>query len=108
MSGIAGHPDIRQRDEEFETEKHLTKAELLEMLRATMEEVVAVLKTLDAASMLEQRTIQGCDVDVLQSVFHVTEHFSMHTGQIILLTKMLSETDLGFYKFTNGVPDFRW
>jgi hypothetical protein len=30
-------------------------------------------------------------------VYHVVEHFSMHTGQILFATKMLTGTDLGFY-----------
>jgi hypothetical protein len=33
---------------------------------------------------------------------------SMHTGQIILLTKMLSGTDLGFYDFSTGKPVHTW
>jgi hypothetical protein len=57
---------------------------------------------------LEPRTIQGENVDVLQAVFHVTEHFSMHTGQIIVLTKMLTNKDLGFYDFSDGLPVNRW
>jgi hypothetical protein len=32
----------------------------------------------------------------------------MHTGQIIMLTKMLSSTDLRFYDFEAGVPVHRW
>jgi hypothetical protein len=33
---------------------------------------------------------------------------SMHTGQIILLTKLLTESDLGFYDFSAGVPAANW
>jgi hypothetical protein len=32
----------------------------------------------------------------------------MHTGQIILLTKTLSQEDLGFYDFNNGAPVRAW
>jgi hypothetical protein len=28
----------------------------------------------------------------------VVEHFSMHTGQIIFATKMMTSEDLGFYR----------
>jgi hypothetical protein len=58
--------------------------------------------------LLEKRTIQGSDVDVLEAIFHVTEHFSMHTGQIIMLTKMLTSTDLRFYDFEANTPVERW
>jgi hypothetical protein len=32
----------------------------------------------------------------------------MHTGQIIMLTKMLTSADLRFYDFDAGVPVVRW
>jgi hypothetical protein len=33
---------------------------------------------------------------------------SMHTGQIILLTKMLANADLAFYEFTDSKPVRAW
>jgi len=33
---------------------------------------------------------------------------SMHTGQIIMLTKLLTSSDLRFYGFEDGVPVERW
>jgi len=45
---------------------------------------------------------------VLEAIFHVTEHFSMHTGQIIMLTKMLAQKDLRFYDFASGAPAHTW
>ena len=47
-------------------------------------------------------------MDILAAIFHVTEHFSMHTGQIILLTKLLTGTGLHFYDFEGDVPTQRW
>jgi hypothetical protein len=32
----------------------------------------------------------------------------MHTGQIILLTKMLANADLAFYEFTDSKPVLAW
>jgi hypothetical protein len=32
----------------------------------------------------------------------------MHTGQIILLTKMLTKKDLNFYDFSTGGPVYTW
>jgi hypothetical protein len=32
----------------------------------------------------------------------------MHTGQIIMLTKMMTSADLRFYEFDTGVPVQRW
>jgi hypothetical protein len=35
----------------------------------------------------------------LSAIFHVVEHFSGHTYQIILITKRFTGTDLGFYSY---------
>jgi len=108
VSGLGGETDRRQRDEEFARREVIARDELLEVLRATLRDVARVLRSLDPATLLERRSIQGSDVDVLQAIFHVTEHFSMHTGQIIMLTKMLTSTDLRFYDFEAGAPVERW
>ena len=73
-----------------------------------MRDVETTLRQLDPTTLLEKRTIQNSDVDVLEAIFHVTEHFSMHTGQIIMLTKMLTGSDLQFYGFDGDVPARRW
>ena len=77
-------------------------------LRATLEEADGVLARLDASALLERRLIQGLDVTVLAAIFHVVEHFSTHTGQIILLTKQLTGGDLAFYEFDDDVPRYNW
>ena len=103
--------DVRLRASEFAgTEQaNLTKAELLTRLRATLAEVDDVLARLDPARLLETRTIQGLDgVTMLAAIFHVVEHFSMHTGQIILLTKLRTARDLALYDFTGGIPRPTW
>jgi hypothetical protein len=101
-------PDDRNRDQEFAQRKVITREELVTLLRTTLSEVGLVLGSLAPNVLLETRRIQGKEVEVLEAIFHVTEHFSMHTGQIILLTKMFSAGDLNFYDFDNGVPSPRW
>ena len=108
VSGLGDSPDRRHRDSEFRQREVIPKAELLELLRTTINEVAQVLADLDSNVILERRTIQGKDVEVLEAIFHVTEHFSMHSGQIILLTKMLAQRDMKFYDFSSGAPVNRW
>jgi uncharacterized damage-inducible protein DinB len=108
VSGVGGESDARARDAEFAQRKVIARDELVALLRSTLTDVGRVVKALDTATLLERRTIQGSDVDVLQAIFHVTEHFSMHTGQIFLLTKLLTATDLRFYDFEAGAPVERW
>jgi uncharacterized damage-inducible protein DinB len=108
VAGVGGAPDHRTRDREFSERARLPLAALLSNLRAALAEADAALARLDAAALLERRRIQGHDVTVLAAVFHVVEHFSMHTGQIILLTKLLTGQDLAFYDFSGGTPRPKW
>ena len=108
LSGVGSHPDTRVRDAEFERREAIPRADLLQLLSSTLSEIEKVLRALDPFLLLERRNIQGHDVDLLEAIFHVTEHFSMHTGQIIMLTKMMTGTDLRFYGFEAGAPVERW
>lgn len=97
ICGLGGAVDQRQRQAEFDERSVIPKAELLSRLKTTMAEVDKVLASVDSERILEPRVIQGMDVTALDAIFHVTEHFSMHVGQIILITKQLTEQDLRFY-----------
>jgi uncharacterized damage-inducible protein DinB len=108
VSGLGNDPDLRDRDSEFSQRDVIPRASLLTLLRNTVREVQQTLAELDSNLLLERRTIQGKNVDVLEAIFHVTEHFSMHTGQIIVLTKLLTQRDLEFYDFSSGAPVHRW
>lgn len=108
VSGVGGAEDVRRRQEEFDERAPLPKAELLARLRAALADVDAVLAQLDPGTLLETRHIQGHDVTVLEAVYHVVEHFSMHTGQIIYVAKQRTGHDLAFYKVHDGVADPTW
>lgn len=108
VAGLGNSEDRRNRDSEFAQTEIIEGTKLRNLLRSTVVEVVSTIKTLDPETLLEKRRIQGSEVDVLQAVFHVTEHFSMHTGQIILLTKTLTAADLSFYGFESGAAVHRW
>lgn len=108
ISGVGGADDHRFRQQEFDERNGIAKSELLAKLRVTVEEADATLANFDAAKILEERQIQNLDVSSLRAIFHAVEHFSMHTGQIILLTKMIKEKDLGFYNFSQGIPESEW
>ena len=97
ICGVGGQPDNRNRDAEFAQRGVIARDELLTLLRSTLAEVDTTLRTFDPSLLLEDRKIQGNDVELLYAIFHVTEHFSMHTGQIFLLTKLLTASDLRFY-----------
>ncbi len=105
LYGVAGQPDRRERDLEFSERGEIRTEELLGRLRTTVQEALAVIRSLTAEQLLETTDVQTYHgIPKLQAVFHVVEHFSMHTGQIIFLTKWLTGEDLGFYKHLAGGP----
>ena len=83
-----GRQIVRDRDAEFADRGPIAKAALLARLRSTLAEVDEVLATLDEATLLERRQSPQGEVTILWAVLHAVEHFAMHTGQIITLTKL--------------------
>ncbi|HEV7398297.1 MAG TPA: DinB family protein [Pyrinomonadaceae bacterium] len=108
VSGLGETTDERRRQTEFDERRVIDRDELLSILTTTIADVDCVLASFDPARLLDSYPIQGTKATALQAIFHVTEHFSMHTGQIILLTKMLTKTDLVFYDFSTGKPVHTW
>ncbi|HXT48620.1 MAG TPA: DinB family protein [Gemmatimonadaceae bacterium] len=93
--GVAGgRPVTRDRSSEFAERGPIAKDILLRQLRATLAEVDATLAGLDGDTLLERRKSSREEVTVLSAILHAVEHFSMHTGQIILLAKQRSGADL--------------
>ena len=108
VCGLGSATDDRQRQTEFDQREGIPGAELLGKLRTTVSEIDDVLAGFDPSRLLDEYQIQGTTSTALNAIFHVTEHFSMHTGQIILLTKMLANIDLVFYDFSTGRPIHTW
>jgi uncharacterized damage-inducible protein DinB len=108
VSSVGGAPDSRYRVGEFEARDGGDVETLFAALRRTLDEADAVIATLTPAMLLERRTIQGRDVSVLEAVYHVVEHFALHTGQIILLTKRHAPGRIRFYEDAGGLAVPRW
>jgi uncharacterized damage-inducible protein DinB len=108
VAGIGRAEDVRRRGTEFSARTGDDAQTLMQRLRETLADVDVVLARLDAAQLGEARRIQGRDVKVLDAVYHVVEHFSMHTGQIILLTKRYAPGRVQFYEDAGGlaIPRF--
>jgi uncharacterized damage-inducible protein DinB len=95
LAGVGGETDIRNRASEFAERRQITRDELLELLKATLNEVDTELAKLEGEviavqsdSPLQRECVpQGFAQTVLDAVFHVVEHFSYHTGQIVFLAK---------------------
>lgn len=108
VCGLGTEPDARVRQAEFDERRTIPRDELLTRLRTTVTAADDTLAIFDPYQLLDRFKIQGTEVTALAAIFHVTEHFSMHTGQIIMLVKMLAERDLKFYEFNDTKPVLTW
>ncbi|HEY9448128.1 MAG TPA: DinB family protein [Gemmatimonadaceae bacterium] len=107
-SGVGGAPDIRDRPQEFAQREPIAGTELLSRLTEAVGAADATLARLSPDALREHRTIQGTSTTVYMAIYHVVEHFSTHTGQIILITKMHPEARVQFYQLVDGVAHPRW
>ena len=97
ISGVGGAEDTRVRDREFSEQGPVPSDQLLSALSNTVAEACKLLRDLPPEALRKTSRIQKYDVTGLQAIFHVVEHFSGHTGQIIYVTKLLKSRDLKFY-----------
>ena len=98
IGGVGQRPYERQRSEEFAERRPLPASDLMQKLRVVVSEASQIIGDLDAAALSSRRQIQGYDVTVLEAVYHVVEHFSMHTGQVILLSKAYTGEDFQLWQ----------
>ena len=108
VSGVGGAPDARDRAREFAERARLPRAELLARLSAVVDDVDATIARVTPEQLGDRRSIQGRDVTVFEAIYHVIEHFSMHTGQIILLAKLRAPGAIRFYDDTGGSAKPLW
>src|SRR5262245_39863857 len=94
--------DTRNRPAEFNERQSVPIPRLVEILGTTLNEASTVLSSLTEADLVRTFQIQGYTLSGLQAVYQVVEHFGIHYGQIVYITKLLRGEDLGFYRELNA------
>jgi uncharacterized damage-inducible protein DinB len=106
LGGVASEEMTRDRNFEFATREQRSVEDLRAILRSAVEDACAVIEQVTDLELAEPRTIQRFDTTVFGAIYHVVEHFAMHTGQIILLAKAQTGKDAGFYRVRpDGTPE---
>jgi hypothetical protein len=95
------------RPAEFRQSRPIPASALLEKLEPTLEQASQVLASLSETDLLTTFEIQGCTVTGLYAVYQVVEHFALHYGQIVYITKLLRGEDLGFYRELDATGRFQ-
>ncbi|MEO5903185.1 MAG: DinB family protein [Gemmatimonadaceae bacterium] len=102
VAGIGGATSNRDRSAEFAMRGGRAADELLALLDDAVRDADNVIASLTDADLIRDCTIQDRDTTVLAAIYHVVEHFSMHTGQIIMLAKIYSPGSVRFYDDAAG------
>ncbi len=97
VSGVGGAADTRERDGEFNASGGIDVDALRALLARTMGEVALVLAGVAEERLLDVIRVQNRDISMIQAILKSTEHFGMHTGQIIAATKRLTQQPTGFF-----------
>ena len=97
LSTLGKQADHRNRNAEFAISGTKSKQALLQDLQEVIDKSIAIIDALSEDALKEQYQVQVYQLSGIGIVLHVTEHLSYHTGQIALLTKLITLKDLGFY-----------
>lgn len=95
VSGIGGAESHRVRQQEFDERARIPKEDLLSNLNTTVEEALDVLDRIDPSRLMSKVPLFGEERTWLYVIYHNIEHFSMHAGQILMITKLRTAKDLG-------------
>ena len=89
ISGIGVAKDVRNRPLEFKDDAKLSKAELLNEFKRTINDCKDAIESFDPDDILEVRRIQEFDRTALRAIYGTITHLEHHTGQITYITRLL-------------------
>jgi hypothetical protein len=101
VSGVGGAADVRDRPAEFEAQPPLSRAELLGLVRAAVQDAQAALTSQTADEWARMRTVQGKPTTGLGAAVRSVAHFRGHTQEIIHITRTLAGDA---YRFAGPPP----
>jgi uncharacterized damage-inducible protein DinB len=97
LGGLSDDPTQRDRPAEFAARGPTPIEPIITGLEQTIAAAARILNSLSSDQLALRYSIQGYDVTGLHAAFHVAEHISFHTGQIVHITKAIKNIDLSIY-----------
>ena len=98
--GSFGKKEVnRQRSKEFIPVQDIKKEELINRLMKLKSEMLPLIEGLSETDLIETYNVQVYNEKGINILIHVIEHFSYHSGQIALLTKLIADKALNFYTY---------
>lgn len=94
VAGVGGAPDTRDKPREFAERQRIKKEQLIRDLQSALQETDTALARFDPNRLLDITTVQEKQRTFLEVIAVVVDHFALHAGQIIYITKMITGKDL--------------
>lgn len=86
---IAGTGYVRNRPEEFDTSRRLTKLEILNEFHGAIAQVRGAMEALETNDYAKpSRDPEGRHWTLFEDFFNATVHLALHTGQAVQLAKL--------------------
>jgi len=98
ISGLGSTSFKRERDLEFSGKPGISKEQLKDNFNSTINKAIKTIESLSQDSLMKIYHIQGKDISGIDTLIHVVEHLSYHTGQIIWAVKYFKNINPDFYK----------
>jgi uncharacterized damage-inducible protein DinB len=108
LGGVGRQTIHRYRAGEFLQNDGPDAIRLLDDLEVVLRKADSVLAKLTENDLQRELVIQERETTVLSAVYHVVEHFAMHTGQIIQMTKLFAPGTIKFYEDSGGLARPLW
>lgn len=108
LGGVGGRTVKRHRAGEFAQRDGADASKLMDDLEAVLREADVILAGLTEKDLERAVVIQERETNVLGAIYHVVEHFAMHTGQIVFLTKLYAPGRIQFYEDAGGAARPTW
>jgi uncharacterized damage-inducible protein DinB len=108
LGGVGGRSVKRYRAGEFAQRDGADASKLMDDLEAVLREADVILAGLTEKDLERSVIIQQRETNVLGAIYHVVEHFAMHTGQIVFLTKLYAPGKIHFYEDAGGAARPTW
>lgn len=89
--------DSRIRDGEFSEQGPIPVMDLERRLGDAVEDATLTISGMTPNDLTASWSVQGFSESGTAILIHVVEHFSYHTGQVTLHTKLMLDIDTGYY-----------
>jgi hypothetical protein len=104
LGSIAGVEVHRLRQQEFGQRSPLPKEDLLSKLNSTQRDVDRAIAAIEPWQLSSKMQVAGKEITWMFAIYLTIQHVSMHTGQIIMVTKSRTGKDLDLPQFIDQIP----